>query len=339
MIQQESKTFFRKTTLNKNAKPRSKFRVVSRAVLRGLAILIFVVGIFCLPSITNAAKLYLEPNSGQYQPGDSFIVEIKIDTEGECVNTVEANLGFSNDVLKAIDFSRGESILNLWVKNPEINQEQGLVSFSGGIPGGYCGRIPGDPGTSNLLGKIVFQVPGLIVKEAAGELFSGKLEFLDSSQVLLNDGKGTLAKLNSRGAVFEIKSKGEPLKEEWKKELAEDKIPPEPFEIEIHQDSLIFDGKYFIVFTTSDKQTGLDYFEIKEGERNWKRAESPYLLEDRELRSIIKVKAVDKSGNERIAEHIPEIFKKPFSWQILLIFIIGLVIIGWMARKFLIPKS
>ncbi len=327
----------------------NNFCVVPRIVLRGSAIIFVCCLLF--PPLVEAATLYLEPATGQFQPGETFIVDIRIDTEGECINAVEANLSFSSDILKATDFSRGESILSLWVKEPtfsvvscgEADVSCGLVSFSGGIPGGYCGRIPGDPGTSNLLGKIIFRAPGMTIRETTqnGTQNYAKISFLESSKVLLNDGLGTPAKLTTKGATIKITEVG-PLKiskNEWQKELAEDKIPPELFEIKIYKDPLIFDGKYFIVFTTSDKQTGLDYFEIKEGERNWKRAESPYLLEDRELRSIIKVKAVDKSGNERIAEHIPEIFKKPFSWQILLIFIIGLVIIGWMARKFLIPKS
>jgi len=318
MIQQEQK--------------QNKFRVVLRRVSRGLAIsMLFLV----TPLFVYGAVLYLEPAEGKYQPGDTFVVEIKIDTEGECINTVETNLNFSQ-ILKVVDFSQGKSIITLWVKSPEINQELGLISFSGGIPGGYCGRIPGDPEATDLLGKIIFRLPGMIVGELRDIL--AEVKFLDTSQVLLNDGFGTPAKLTTQGATFKIVSQRlEALEEDWYQEIKKDATPPELFEIEIHQDPAIFEGKYFITFLTADKQTGLDHFEVKEGERDWKRAESPYLLEDQDLQSIIKVKAVDKAGNERIVKYIPEIPeipKKPFPYWLIILVLIGAGIIWWITQRY-----
>lgn len=51
---------------------------------------------------------------------------------------------------------------------------------------------------------------------------------------------------------------------------------------------------------SNDKQTGIDYYEVKEGEGNWVKTESPYLLKDQARQSVIQVKAVDKASNERI---------------------------------------
>ena len=293
--------------------------------------------LFCVlvPLKVGAAVLYLEPSEGEYQPGDTFVVEIKIDTEGECINAIEVNLNFSS-ILKVVDFSQGKSIITLWVKPPEINQELGSISFSGGIPGGYCGRIPGDPEATDLLGKIIFRIPGMIVGELREIL--AEVKFLDTSQVLLNDGFGTSAKLTTKGATFKIvPTRLEPLEEDWYQEIKKDATPPELFEIEIHQDPAIFEGKYFITFLTADKQTGLDHFEVKEGERDWKRAESPYLLEDQDLQSIIKVKAVDKAGNERIVKYIPEIPeipKKPFPYWLIILVLIGAGIIWWITQRY-----
>lgn len=286
----------------------------------------FIIGFVLFPAVTLGAKLYLEPASGEYQPGDTFIVEVKIDTEEECINAVEAKLKFSQDVLEAVDFSQGSSILTLWPKVPEINQASGLVSFAGGIPGGYCGEIPGDPGPSHLLGKLVFRVRETDAKQV-------EIVFQEDSQVLLNDGLGTSAKLKTRGSVFTIlPEKAEIPKDEWQEELEKDTIPPEFFEIEIGKDPAIFDGKYFIIFFSTDKQTGLDYYEVKEGERDWKRAESPYLLEDQALQSIIKVKGVDKAGNERIAEFIPSA-QKPFPWWVIIMALFGVLAIFWIWKK------
>ena len=160
--------------------------------------------------------------------------------------------------------------------------------------------------------------------------------FQDDSQVLLNDGLGTLAKLKTQGAVFTILAEEmEFPKDEWQEELKKDIIPPELFEIEIHQDPNIFENKYFIIFSTTDKQTGLGHFEVKEGERDWQQEESPYLLADQSLQCTIKVKAVDKAGNERIAEYIPEVSKKAFFWWIVVVVLISVIAIILIWRKYI----
>ena len=275
--------------------------------------------LFSYPLSTFAAILYLEPSKGGYYQEDTFIVDVRIDTEDECINTVEANLIFPQETLEAVDFSQGNSILTLWIKNPEIRQDLREISFIGGIPGGFCGILPGDPGKSNLLGKIIFKVKNQKLEFA-------EVKFLDNSQVLLNDSLGTPAKLTTKGANFTILA-GIPkvAKREWQQELEKDKTPPEPFEVEISQDPSIFEGKYFIIFFTTDKQTGTDYYEVKEGKKDWQRAESPYLLQDQKLQSTIKVKAVDKAGNERIIEVAPPNKSSNLVYLILIliIFIVG----------------
>jgi hypothetical protein len=285
-----------------------------------------------LPLEVEGVVLYLEPSKGEYHSGDVFIVEARINTEKECINIVEVNISFPPDILEIVDFSQGNSILTLWIKPPKINQELGLVSFSGGIPAGYCGKITGDPQPSNLLGKLIFQT-----KEFNRGQSSVELEFLESSKVLLNDGLGTPAKLTIKGATFTIfPEKLKFPKNEWQRELEKDIIPPEPFEIEIHQNPTIFEGRYFITFFTTDKQTGIDHYEISETSdektENWKKGESPYLLKDQNLKSIIKVKAVDKAGNERIVEYFPQ--QKPFPYQLIILVLIIGIIIYWLRKKY-----
>jgi len=294
-------------------------------------IIVSLISIFLfLPLVAKTAILYFEPNKGEYRLGDTFIVDLRIDTERECINTVKAIVSFPKEILEAKDFSTGNSILTLWLQNPKINQKEGVISFIGGIPGGFCGPLPGEPGKPNLLGRIIFKVRETDVKLEYKT--DAKLEFLDGCQVLLNDGFGTQAKLTTKGAVFTIlPEKTEVPKEEWQEELTKDNIPPEPFEIKISQDPNIFGGKYFIVFSTTDKQTGIDHYEVKEGKRNWKRAESPYLLEDQSLKSKILVKAVDKAGNERIAEYVPP--QKPFLWWIIIPILVGAGTGYWFYKK------
>ncbi len=280
--------------------------------------IIFLIIILVLfPVFVSAAILSLDPSEGNYYQGDTFMVEIKIDAEDECINTVKGELKYSQEILEAVDFSQGSSIISLWLERPKINQQTGKISFSGGIPGGYCGTIFG-------LGKIIFR---------AKESFPAEVRFLDTSLVLLNDGLGTEAKLTSQGAVFDILTKLlRAPEDEWQKELVKDTIVPEPFEIEINQSPSIFEGKYFISFSTVDKQTGVNFYQVKEGKDDWGKVTSPYLLKDQKLKSIIKVKAVDKAGNERIAEYVPR--RRAILWWVIVLVLISIGIILWILKKF-----
>ena len=302
-------------------------------------ITILTIGFFVFfPMVSLGAKLYLEPAQGEYHQSDIFIVELRIEVD-ECINLVKADLSFSEDNLEIVDFSRGESILTLWINPPFIDQEKGLISFIGGVPGGYCGKIQGDPGPSNLLGRAIFRVKdipfqGLEEKRAT-------INFLDTSEVFLNDGLGTKSELFLKGASFKILTKSASPKDEWQEELRKDTFPPEPFEIEIRREPTVFEGKYFIIFSATDKQSGIDHYEIKEGQREWREAVSPYLLEDQTLEGTIKVMAVDMAGNKRIQEISPkkeEIERKVKrkDWKRILFWLM-LVLIGgmiwWAIRK------
>jgi len=291
-----------------------------------ISINIFVL-LFCITNIATAAVLYLEPSSGTYHQDNTFLVEIRLDTQGEYINTVEANLIFSSDILEVRDLSQGNSVLTLWVKEPSVTEDSpllGLISFIGGVPGGYQGK-------DGLLLKIVFQA-----KEVSGGLSSAKVEFLDSCRVLLNDGLGTRAKLTTKGTVFTIlPEKLEISKNEWQEEISKDKSSPQPFKIEISRDLSIFDGKYFIIFSTTDKETGIDHYEVKEGEKDWEKANSPHVLENQKLTADVWVKAIDKAGNEWM-----ETLKAPNSvkirWEIYVVLgltLIGVIIITWMILK------
>ena len=281
-------------------------------ILFSLCILGFLFLIF---NFCDAAVLYLSPSSGEYNRGDIFIVEARLDTQGEYINAIEANLNFPSDILKIQNLSQGNSILTLWIKEPSFSNN--TISFIGGTPAGY-------QGPDGLMVKIVFQVQ----EQAKGSV---KINFQDDSKVLLNDGKGTEAKLSTKGGSFNILAKRlEVPKDQWQKELEQDKIAPLPFKIEISQNPAILEGKYFITFSTTDKETGIDYFEVKEGKMDWGKVVSPYVLNNQELTDDIWVKAIDKAGNEWI--EILKAPKKPI-WEyvlyggLVLILLSGIIIL------------
>jgi hypothetical protein len=104
----------------------------------------------------------------------------------------------------------------------------------------------------------------------------------------------------------------------------------------------MFNGKYYITFETKDKQSGIAYHEISEKPINFiflakpdiknlsfKKAESPYVLEDQSLRSYVVVKAVDKAGNERVEILYPQrilVFDDVLMFVVCLVILTGLMI-------------
>lgn len=288
--------------------------------------------LFLLPTSAFASTLYMSPSESQFGPGDSFAVDIKLDVTGQCVNAVEAGITFPKDNVKLVDFIIGDSILNFWIEKPDSTKigkanSEGKLSFSGGIPGGYCGRIPGDPGESNIIARLAFKIPGMIVSDKKPEKLN--IDFTDITQVLLNDGFGTKDNLDLKGSVINLLNAPATLKDDWQAQVEEDNIPPEPFIIELQSNPNIYNGQYYIDFYTIDRQSGIDHYEVLElrpGEKigdkpkreisdylfgyknealNWRPGEIPYLLFDQDLKSVISVKAIDKAGNERIVDYIP----------------------------------
>jgi hypothetical protein len=267
---------------------------------------IFVVVAGFLPMQLQAAQLYFSPKTGTFQPGETISVELRVDNQGECINAADISIGFSKDQVEIVDISRGDSIFSIWITPPVVRQEFGLINMVGGIPGGYCGRIPGDPSVTNVIATVIMRFKNSIKTLPV----STKLTLLKTTRVILHDGLGTDAKTILSGAEFSINRTGQPQQNTWTQAIQQDKIPPEAFSVEVHRDKAIFNGKYFAIFSTVDKQTGLDRFEVAElrsslerGSEKWRRADSPYVLTDQSMRSIIRVKAVDKAGNERVAEY------------------------------------
>ena len=119
-----------------------------------------------------------------------------------------------------------------------------------------------------------------------------------------------------------------------------DATSPEKFQAEIGQDPSVFEGKYFLGFSTQDKTSGIDYYEVKEGKGDFKRAQMPYLLDDQTLNGKIIVKAVDKAGNEQISEIIPP--RKPVPYLLIISIFIGFIVLLFtvllLARKIRMPK-
>lgn len=287
----------------------------------------------------HAATLHLDSSATEYGLGDQFGVDVRLDLgkDEECVNVAEVAIDFDSALLEAVDFSVGESILSLWIDRPAtdnfsiINNER-RIRFTGGVPGGYCGKVPGDQGVSNSLGKLVFRVVG--TDQQAASLPITKITFDRATRILQNDGLGSEAALEFKDLSLVVKPRLVKQATDWERMKATDYSQPEAFSLELLKDPATYDGRYYLMFNTVDKQSGLDHYEVSEQRvitsiyqkiydgllsvlpgreqrnANWQVASAPYVLKDQKLNSTIRVKAVDKAGNQLVIERAPETWFK-----------------------------
>lgn len=281
---------------------------------------IFSASLSVLPNVAQAATLYLDPAGSVLNRGDSITMAIKLDVDreqNECVNAVDGVITYS-DAIEPVDISIGDSIFPLWIESPTINRENRTITFAGGVPNGYCGRVVGDPRVTNTVAEIIFNLPGFSIGGSSDAVAT--VNFSDETTVYLNDGQGTSIKPRTLGATLDLASRpGDRMQNVWLEDIRADNIPPSEFSISLHRDETAFSGKYYIIFNATDKQTGIDRYEVMEeplaqlGSFQWGRADapwevirSPYVLKDQTLNSTIRVKAIDKAGNEYIATYIPD---------------------------------
>lgn len=300
---------------------------------------------FAMASVTEAASLYIDPAFSGISRGDAVTLSVRLDVDqenGECINAVDGVIKYSENIAP-VDISVGDSIFNVWVEQPVINEEERTITFAGGLPNGYCGRISGDPRLTNTLVKLIFRSPGFTIGTGGSTNGSttATVEFAPETTAYLNDGFGTKAELGLYGASIDLSpTPGTELKDPWREAVITDVIPPQEFSIGLERIPPET-GKYHVIFNTTDKETGIDHYEIMEEPLSkfmafeWGRADAPWIvtknnayeLKDQSLNSTIRVKAIDKAGNEYIATLLPEEDIRTLSTRDLII-IGGAVVIG-----------
>jgi hypothetical protein len=288
-------------------------------MLTRLYIFLLLFGSFSITA--QAATLYIDPGISSLNRSDSVTMSVRLMPDskvGECINAVEAVISYTDNI-QPVDVSIGGSIFNVWVEPPTINKEDHTITFAGGIPNGYCGRVQGDPRLTNVIADIIFRSPGFQIGTDSDDT-EAVIDFTSETKAYVNDGQGSKAPLRLLGSKITLdKNAGAIINDEWREEVKLDDSPPEKFSITLTRDEVAFSGKYFIVFDTTDKQTGVSHYEVIEdsseqfgvftwGEAGapWVRTNSPYVLKDQSLNSVVRVRAVDKAGNEYVATLVPD---------------------------------
>ena len=282
--------------------------------------IVFALGFFFLPLTVKATSVYFDSGNQVIYKGDTFVIDLKISTPDKSINVVDGTVLYDKSKLEIKEVSTGGSLLSLWPKPAVFSNDKGNLNFVGGVTGGFKGE------NGEIL-KIIF------VAKNEGE---AKIDFFDGFSVFLNDGQGTQVSPWLRPFSLNISKRPAkiPLKDEWQALIEEDKVPPEFNEAIISKDPRVFNNQYFVSFFATDKDSGIAYYEIKEGGRDFVKIASPYLLQDQSLTESIQIKAVDKAGNESVITpklaSVPGIpYKTYLMWIIIVLAILAFIFWLW----------
>lgn len=115
------------------------------------------------------------PPKGQYRLGEIFPMKIEIADIKRPVNAIQTDISFDPRKLEVVNLSTKESFASIFIQK-EINNELGYVRLTGGLPD------PGFFANQGIFGTVFFRGknPGVV-----------EINFLPSSLVLANDGRGT----------------------------------------------------------------------------------------------------------------------------------------------------
>jgi hypothetical protein len=136
----------------------------------------------------SGSSLYLAPSKGSFLVGNTFSVSIFVNTKSTDINAVQVDLKFPADILQVTSPTTGESFISEWLTPPTYSNIAGFINFKGGIKEGIVT-------SAGLVSTVTFRA------KSAG---TAKIEFLDSSKILLRDGKGTPISTLNIGGSYEI---------------------------------------------------------------------------------------------------------------------------------------
>ena len=268
-------------------------------------------GAMLLPYSVFAASVHLETARTEFFVGDTVSVDVKVDSGGKEINTVEGRvlLDYSPDTVSVKDINLSGSSFSLWPNKPTLSEDLRTVSFVGGVPGGLTSQ-------NATLFKIV-----LNLKDA------GQITLIPTTiSVYLNDGKGTRDIANVQSLTINVlpQEAGRGSINDLDTLISGDKTPPKPFEVILGQDNSVFEGKKFLSFVTVDEQSGIKYYEVREGDLAPVRSSGTYILENQDKRTKVVVVAYDAAGNARESVYDP---KYPYLNLIVIVVLVLLLLI------------
>ena len=106
-------------------------KVLSSSLLFAAVIALWGCGGVFVARAQTGASLYLGPVTGSFAVGDTFTVSLYLNTGGQPVNAVEADLAFPPNKLQVVSPTTGSSFIKIWVNQPELFKQQWYDLFLG----------------------------------------------------------------------------------------------------------------------------------------------------------------------------------------------------------------
>lgn len=301
-------------------------RLLSSQLFRIYLVLFVLVG-YCFPSLSQAATITARQNGTDIAAQDNALIEIRLNTEGQTLNAVEGlvSLHLDSGPLYIRDINLGGSELSLWPNKPSVAVQasgDASINFVGGAPGGFNGQ-------DVLLFTIV------VTATQPGTLFVNPVSIV----AFAHDGLGTPVAVRSEEAQLMVREARPTAEDHWQIVIEQDTNPPLPFTVFLGQDPSVFDGQKFISFYASDLESGIDHYEVQEGDLGIVRSSSPYVLRDQINSLPVTVYAFDKAGNVQTASlvrsSLPLLQPVRTILILFLCIVVGFcVIIIWQWRRF-----
>ena len=141
------------------------------AVFSSLAVVLFIFG---SPASASAASYNLTADKETFAAGDTFNVDVKIDSTDVGVNAAQATVTFPKDTVQVTSLDKSTSAFDFWLQGPSFSNDSGQVTFIGGSQSGISGK-------ALEVVRITFKVKG------AGAV---SIIFTDGA-VTASDGSGT----------------------------------------------------------------------------------------------------------------------------------------------------
>lgn len=123
----------------------------------------------------NQATFVSPSVSTSYNLNKPFYFDVVVDSPEQAVNLVKVDINFDPQIVQVVDIDTTKSFATIF-SNKEFSNDDGTIRVIGGLPN------PGYLGDQGLFVRIQFKAVGT---------GASKIQILDTSKILANDGKGT----------------------------------------------------------------------------------------------------------------------------------------------------
>lgn len=232
-------------------------------------------------SVAHAAVFSSTTETNTIGVDQKIEVTFFINTQRETVNTVSGSVAYNPAVLEVMDIYTGNSLVTFWITPPHRTDTQ-TIYFEGITPGGLLI----DKG---YLFSIIFK---------AKDIGTSTINISDS-KVFLHDGLGTITSSTSVSTDIVVTANASL---DTSFETLQDTDAPNKFTIVRSSSESVFDGRWFLTFTSQDKGVGIKYYTVCESIfKKCVESASPHELSNQSPWYWISVKAIDYNNNVRTA--------------------------------------